>query len=92
MELEGAELWYSSSVYKSVPLDYEPTEAEAEAEAAGTLSFGYGDRNTSVEEHAVQTLSWQTGEMHYVLFQMDGTLTADELAEMAGEIISASAN
>ena len=92
MELNGIELRYSSSIYKSVPLDYEPTEAEEAAEAAGTLSFGYSDMNIAVEEHTVQTLYWQIEDMHYILYQMDGALSANELAEMAGEIISACAN
>ena len=89
LELDGTELWYSSSVYKSVPLDYEPTAEELEAQDAGTLSFGFSDINASIEDHTIQTLYWQIDDMHYVLYQMDGTLSVDALAEMAGEILSA---
>ena len=88
IELDGTDLWYSSSVYKTVPLDYKPTEAELEAQDAGTLSFGFGDMNTAVEEHTVQTLFWQVGDMHYILYQMDGSLTVDDLTGMAEEILS----
>ena len=89
IELGDAELWYSRSLYKIVPIDYTPTETELEAQAAGTLSFGYSDINTSVEEHTLQTLFWQIDDMHYILYQMDGTLTADELTGMAEEILNA---
>ena len=86
IELDDTDLWYSSSVYKTVPLDYEPTAEELEA--AGTLSFGFSDISTSVEEHTVQTLYWQIDDMHYVLYQMDGSLTVDDLTGMAEEILS----
>ena len=88
IELDGTDLWYSSSVYKTVPLDYEPTAEELEAQDAGTLSFGFSDISTSVEEHTVQTLYWQIDDMHYILYQMDGSLTVDDLTGMAEEILS----
>lgn len=89
IRLDDVDLYYSSSIHKHVPFDYEPTEEELEAEAAGALSFGYDGPDTPAEENSVQALSWQINDIHYVLYQMNGALTAEELTAMAREIIAA---
>ena len=86
---DGVELNYHCSSYKVVPVSYRPTEEEQKAQEAGRLSFGYGDPDIEIEEHETQILYWQDGELHCTLFQMDATLSADELFEMAAECVRA---
>jgi hypothetical protein len=83
------ELNYHCSRYKVVPETYRPTGEEQKAQAEGSLSFGYGDPDTKIEEYETQILYWQDGGRHCQLFQMNGALSANDLFEMATECIRA---
>lgn len=83
--VDGIDLYYTNYTNKLVPGDYEMSEEEKQAQAAGELVFSYG--NDTVELAQVTALSWEYEGIHYGLTQIDGALSAEELTEMAREII-----
>ena len=83
--VNGTDIYYFSYTDKFVPADYKLTEEDKKAEARGELVFSYG--SDSVEISKIQSVSWSDGEMHYQLMQMDGKLSANELAAMAEDAI-----
>ena len=83
--VEGVDVYYYSYTNKLVPGDYKMTEEDKKAEANGELVFSYG--SSEVEIHEVQSVLWAENNIHYELMQIDGKLSADELAGMAKEII-----
>ena len=83
---EGIDLYYYCYTNVVVPADYELTEADKAAEAAGEIVISYGsDRVTRME---VQTLQWSKDGVLSCLMQMDGSLSPEELCDMAKEIIA----
>lgn len=84
--VNGAAVYYYSYVNKSVPADYKLTEADKKAEADGKLVFSYGSPNMKIQ--TIQSVTWLKGGMQYQLMQISGKLTADELFEMAKEVLS----
>lgn len=82
---EGIELWYYCYINKFVPEDYEPDEADRQAEAQGKLIITYGPEEISLVK--VSSLSWTVDGINYTLMQMDGELSEQELCAMAEEII-----
>ena len=85
--VDGIDVMYSSYNNKLVPADYEPTDEEKAAEESGELVFSYGSGKVTTQ--VVQSVSWQEDNVHYSLVQMNGALSAEELADMAAEIIRA---
>lgn len=83
--VDGIDVYYFKYTNKVVPPDYELTDADKKAEASGELVFSYG--SSKVEIIDVQSVTWTIDDMHYLLMQMDGNLTSDELADMAREVI-----
>ena len=83
--INGTDVYYHSYTNKLVPSDYKLTKEDKEAEESGELVFSYG--SSKVEINEVQSVSWKNDGMYYQLLQIDGKLSADELAEMAKEII-----
>ena len=83
--IEGIDVYYFNYTNKFVPPDYKMTEEDKKAEANGELVFSYGSSEVEVIE--VQSVSWTIDNMHYDLMQIDGNLSADELADMAAEVI-----
>lgn len=86
--VDGTDVYYYSYNNKVVPSDYEMTDEDKKAEANGELVFSYGSSEVEVIE--VQSVSWTIDNMHYDLMQIDGNLSADELADMAAEVIKLS--
>lgn len=84
--LDGVELRYSSYVNTIVPADYQLSEAEKEAEARGEVVFTYG--SDTVQTMEVKSLQWVVGDIHYMLMQMGGSLHAEDLVDMAKEILA----
>ncbi len=70
---------------KLVPTGYKFTDEDKKAEANGELVFSYG--SSKVERKEVQSVSWTVDDMHYELMQIDGKLSANELKDMAAEVI-----
>ena len=84
----GNNIYFTGYTNKIVPPDYKLTEEDKNAEKSGELVFSYGSREVIISE--VQSVSWSIGDMHFNLMQIDGRLSADDLAEMANYIISLS--
>ena len=84
--IDGVDVYYHSYTNKVVPPDYKLTEEDKRAEENGELVFSYGSSEVEIIE--VQSASWKKDGMYYQLLQIDGKLTADELADMATEIIN----
>ena len=86
--VKGIDVYYYSYTNKLVPADYKLTDADKKAEADGELVFSYGAAEVTISE--VQSVTWVKDGMQYQLLQMDGRLSAEELAEMAEEILNQS--
>lgn len=81
----GVEIYYNSYTNKFVPGDYELTEEDKTAKENGELVFSYGTGDVQIIK--VQAVNWVKDGILYNLMQMDGKLSADELVEMAKEVI-----
>ena len=82
---DGTDIYYYSYKNKVVPPDYKLTKEDQEAEKNGELVFSYG--SDKVEINVVSSVSWDVGDMHYTLMQIDGKLSEKELADMALEAL-----
>lgn len=83
--IDDVDVYYYSYTNKLVPGDYKMTEEDKKAEESGELVFSYGLDEVRIDE--VQSVSWKKDGMYYQLMQIDGKLSASELAEMAKEVI-----
>ena len=84
-DVNGTKIYYTHYINKTVPADYELTEEDKAAEASGKLVFSCG--SSKVEVLKVQSVTWKKDGIQYQLLQLDGKLSADELVDMAGEVI-----
>ena len=83
--VDGVDVYYHSYTNKLVPPDYKMTDEDKKAEETGELVFSYGSSKVEIKE--IQSVSWKKDDMNYQLLQIDGKLSADELVEMAKEVI-----
>ena len=83
--VDDVDVYYYSYTNKLVPPDYKMTDEDKKAEETGELVFSYG--SSKVEINEIQSVSWKKDDMSYQLLQIDGKLSADELVEMAKEVI-----
>lgn len=74
--------------YLVVPLDYEPTPEELDAQAAGTLVFSYADGLDAPQTVTQRYVSWIQDGMRYSVNAMDGRTELAELTAMAQELIN----
>lgn len=81
----GITVSYQADQYRFVPPDYQVSEEEQAKMDAGELAISYG--SDQVEDQVIKNLSWQDGDLHYEIITSDSSLTAEEMAQMAGEII-----
>ena len=84
IESDGITYYFSQSDYLFVPEDYEPTEEELAAEAAGDLFISFG--SDVREEKVCVSLHWNTNGQGYSLLGMDLNMDADELLDMAKQL------
>lgn len=84
-EVAGVTVQYKESLYKAVPPDYKPTAEEQAAVDAGEMQIGYGA--SEVTERDYRFLRWEQDGVAYTLYGFDLGMTADELFNMASEII-----
>lgn len=84
-EIGDITVQYSADDYKAVPADYEPTAEEQAAVEAGDLQIGYGASEVTVQQY--QFLRWEQNGVYYTLSGFDLDMTADEMFQMAQEII-----
>lgn len=86
-EVDGVKVSYTDDNYLSVPPDYELTEAQKEAESSGDIVVSVG--SDQVEMNFFQFVSWEQDGKRHSLYGYDTGLTADELMDMAAEMIGA---
>ena len=84
--VNGIDVYCYSYANKTVPADYELTDEDKAAEASGELVFSYGAPEVKIRN--VQFVTWIKNGTMYQLMQIDGKLPADELVNMAEEILN----
>lgn len=84
---EGIDIYYSSYMNKVVPPDYELTDEDKKAEESGELIFSYGSQEVMINK--VESVLWKNDGISYLIMQIDGDLSEQELVEMAKEAINA---
>ena len=82
---EDVDIYYQHQAYKVVPEDYKMTEDDKAKETSGELIFSWGAETVAL--HEVQSVSWTQDGVYFLLQQIDGRLSVDELVAMANEII-----
>lgn len=83
--VNGTDIFYYGYTNKSVPADYQQTDADKKAEADGELIFSYGSSEVKIIN--VQSVTWVKDGVQYQLLQLNGKLSPEGLAEMAEEIL-----
>ena len=86
--VNGINLYYVHYINKVVSDDYELTEQDKKDQASGKLVFSYDDSTSQIEVSQVQSVNWNKDGVQYDLLQIDGKLSAGELADMAREVIN----
>lgn len=84
--VDGTDISYYAYTNKVVPANYVMSEADKKAKETGELIFSYG--SDEVEICRVQSVNWVKDDVSYQLLQIDGRLSENDLAEMAGELIN----
>jgi hypothetical protein len=87
-EIEGITVYYNYSEYLNLPVDEEPSQEEREREANERnffISIGSDERYTSY----TNSVNFEIDGISYCLLSFDVEMTADELFDMAEEIINA---
>ena len=86
--VNGTNLYYVHYINKLVSDDYELTEQDKKDQASGKVVFSYDDSASQIEVSQVQSVNWNKDGIQYDLLQIDGKLSAGELADMAKEVIN----
>ena len=84
--VKDTDIYYYSYTNKSVPAEYKLTDDDKKAEESGELVFSYGAEKVEIKN--VQSVTWIKDGTQYQLLQINGKLSADELSDMAEEVIS----
>ena len=85
--VNGTNLYYVHYINKLVSDDYELTEQDKKDQISGKVVFSYDDSAAQIEVSQVQSVNWNKDGIQYDLLQIDGKLSAGELADMAREVI-----
>lgn len=86
--VNGTNLYYVHYINKVVSDDYELTEQDKKDQSSGKVVFSYDDSASQIEVSQVQSVNWNKDDIQYDLLQIDGKLSAGELADMAREVIN----
>jgi hypothetical protein len=76
---------FNKTTYKFVPPDYELTDEDQKALESGAVEISYG--TSAVEIKEAYSVGWMKDGIVYNLGGFDLAITADDMFEMAGEII-----
>lgn len=85
LETGGITMGYTSSMYKAVPPDYEPTEEDKKAMESGRLQIG--DGSAEIETSQYSRVVWVKDGIRYELMGFNVSLNADEMLQMAQEMV-----
>lgn len=86
-QVEGITLYYDVTTYKFVPPNYELTEEDQAKLERDDFTISYGSSEVEVQQNA--NVTWERDGVHYNLAGFDLNLSADEMFDMAEEIIGA---
>lgn len=88
VEREEGVIEEREDIYKWCPPDYEMTEQDKIDSESGKYTFSFGIDGDEVIEEVVRSVSWYEDDAEYVILQYgnSGSLTIDELTEMAEQI------
>ncbi len=81
----GINLYYDSMTYKCVPADYELTAEDEVNQDKDNYCISYGSDQVEIQKSSV--VDWMKNGIHYELIGFDLNLTADEMFDMAEEIM-----
>lgn len=81
----GIAVGYSADQYRFVPPDYQITEEEQARVDAGELYVSYGSQE--IEDEIIKNVHWEDEGIQYYISATDSSLSAEDLVQMAGEII-----
>lgn len=84
--INGIQINYYVDHYKFVPVDYELTDEDMANEEKGNYYISYG--SDEIEECDYVSVDWQEDGICYYFLGNETKLSADELFEMAGEVIN----
>ncbi|MDO4357533.1 MAG: hypothetical protein Q4E13_13610 [Clostridia bacterium] len=82
-----SEIRYHTYVGKLVPSDYQLTKQDRLAEQTGRYFISVGGAEEAIEEVRMQIMTWRWEDLNYSFHTFDGDVSADELAQMAREMI-----
>lgn len=85
LETDGVTMGYTSSTYKAVPPDYQPTEEDKKAMESGHLQIGYGSAEIKTSQYS--RVVWVKDGVRYEIMGFDVSLSADEMLRMAQEMV-----
>ncbi len=86
-ECDGIEIMYNQDTYKFVPEDYTLTDEDIALEAGGNYYISYGSDEVVIKQHS--SVTWVKDGVFYNMLGFDLTLSAEELMDMAEEMIHA---
>lgn len=81
----GITVGYRADQYRFVPPNYQITEEEQARVDAGELYVSYG--SDEIEDEIIKNVYWEDEGIQYYITAMDSSLGAEDLIQMAGEII-----
>lgn len=85
-EKAGIPMTVTQTVYKFVPPDYELTDEDLKIQESGDVVYSYG--SDEVITQTAYDCSFVYDGLRYVAMGFDLTLTPEELADMAAELVS----
>lgn len=84
-EYQGIEISYYNDTYKFVPEDYELTPEDIENEKKDDYYISYG--SDEVKLNQMSYVNWTDKGIHYSIMGSDTSLSAEDMIQMAEEII-----
>lgn len=78
-------VYYDTQIYKFVPPDYEPTEEDKAKQESGEIEISYGTDKVQVQ--TAYNVTWNKDGIFYNILGFDVNLSAEEMLDMAEEII-----
>ncbi len=84
-QIDGIDVFYFVTTYKSVPADYELTEEDIRRQEEEGLQLGIGA--AEVSEKQVCNCMWIQDGVGYDMLCMDSVIPSETMFDMAGEII-----
>lgn len=86
---DGVSYYETTKTEKYVSDSYQMTEQDRKEEASGQVEFNVGPSDNGVETVQYHGINWTAGDVHYSLYQMNGSLTTAQMLEMAQQITAA---